>query len=95
MNLDREEFKAWLESKSPVTRVGERGSGCNCPVARYIKATSPVKIKNLIVGGLWIEINGKKSDPPEWVVSFVAFVDEGPAQNITASRALEILNEHA
>lgn len=98
MNLEREAFKAWLESKEPDDIVGFCGSVYKCPVAEYVRASTGAHYVKVAYD--WATIKQRKFYPPrakgfvppKWASEFASTVDdEATSRGITARRALEIL----
>ena len=97
MRLNQHKFQAWLKSKKPDTIVGEHRDCHSCPIANFYLETS---------GGCEIVIFDRGNDyridrgndarlPPRWVSRFISEVEGQDENEITASRALEILAECA
>lgn len=100
MNLDREAFKAWLESKPGNEVVGQSQDGCSCPAANYIK-TQGVRFEHIDWKDFYLEemLDGrtfymsKRYITPPWLSEFIREVDAlDPEQiSVTASAALYCL----
>ena len=93
--LTRAKFKAWLESKPKRSVVGFSGRASSCPMASYIKsrndsATVYVNSSEIIIG-LPQERRVVSLPQNGWISQFVMGVDGSGLSNITAARALKIL----
>lgn len=93
MILDYNEFKTWLESKSPKDIVGHAGSAGDCPVTQYLKHAGH---KNASVEPLSYCLDEQNQiSSPEWVWWFVCGIDrlDDMIPEITADYALYILGK--
>jgi hypothetical protein len=95
MNLDREQFRAWLLSQAAGAEVGKVEDGCSCPMARWIAEMVGQKVEVSGIGW-WLE-DGVLQALPWWAVGFVFWVD-GDAECIrrgavTRERALLALSQ--
>ena len=98
MNLERDEFKAWLEGLTPGAFAGYEASKWSCPIANFLVSKGA---RRPVVDNKRFQKNGSvhkvpRWPLPEWAVEFVGKVDSGAMYHgtpraITASRALEIL----
>ena len=90
--LTRTKFKAWLESKPKRSVVGRRNDPFSCPIANHMKYSGYAKP---CVSGFklqWsIEDRRTAANTPLWARAFINSVDCITTGNITAARALEIL----
>lgn len=85
--MDRDVFKAWLESKTPNEKVGIRHDDCNCPIASCF---------GCYVGHIKYRPIGKRDcvDLPRWAATFITRIDNarGAYSNIVfAAEAISIL----
>jgi hypothetical protein len=102
-NLDREEFRKWLSSLVPSTKVGTPGDCCNCPVARWIVYQAETALPELahlvgaFVGPRTISVRVDDVEvtfpTPEWVKLFTERVDSDfkDYEFIYAREALELI----
>ncbi|MBE9030283.1 hypothetical protein IQ266_11125 [filamentous cyanobacterium LEGE 11480] len=89
-----ENFELWLRSQQPTTVVGKSATTCGCPLANWGK--SVLGGQTFVDGGeLWAESSqGTVSFYlSEMCALFVQKVDGFIASDITASEAIEILQE--
>lgn len=88
-----DQFRAWLEAFRPGQVIGKTTSPCHCPMANYTgyRATyvsgskgygylTPTNFHSCTVAIL-----------PKWAYRFMLAVDTSGLKNITARRALKIL----
>jgi hypothetical protein len=91
MNLDREQFRAWLLSQPDGVCVGNAIDACSCPVACWL---SGVTGQAVMVGDEnWRFVEGDEVyDVPAWVKEFVREVDRARLNEaITKEWALQIV----
>jgi hypothetical protein len=93
MKLDKAKFRAWLEAKPPMAVVGEHRTCCACPLAQfYVQASGGFEVSIFDSDGEYFIDRGYSKRPlPVWASNFVTDVDDTPDLEITAGRALEIL----
>jgi hypothetical protein len=96
--LTKPKLKKWLESKKPLSCVGKRGSSQACPIFEFLKseglpvttvAAGSITLKKGSIALYYEDMN--YVNPKAWVDNFINKVDAAPAKNITAKRALQIL----
>lgn len=95
MQLDRDKFKAWLESKPANAVVGLSCQSCQCPVAEFLVAMGEGQVE---VDGLYYGSNAYRiwRSTPRWAAKFIDAVDGlngGAYTAVTAQMALAILSE--
>jgi len=95
-------FKKWLESKHPRTKVGAQCACTGCPLAKFVVQTLPVKGKYVEVDGDALSIyDSEKSKVyplPQWANDFIGLVDGDDPwadSSVSASKALSILRKCA
>jgi hypothetical protein len=74
--LDREAFKAWLESCGDG-KAWVGGVGHACPIANYLYASRPPWVGNnkVHVGSAAVNVNGQSHELPIWAQRFVLAFD--------------------
>jgi hypothetical protein len=93
--LTRDFFRLWLERCEPDAVVGCAQAACDCPIAKHLAWET---------GGIWSVGGGVykrlgELSPelveymPTWARSFVAEVDRGGRNNITAAECLAALDK--
>ena len=96
MNLNYGAFKAWLESFPADAAVGQRRVLCDCPLARFLKATESISDAEVLSSIIFYY---KKDQPyqfmlntPTWAYNFIKTVDiDRSTTEITAAEALSYL----
>ena len=94
MNIEKEDFRQWLQSIHGDTIVGIPGSGTNCPIANFLNSRisgfTHVRGDNFCV---YSYTTGAKLYPtPRWASKFVKKIDsDSIIKEITAQKALELL----
>ena len=97
MNINKEQFTEWLESRESKEVVGYACNSHDCLIARYLwvvhRVTSKVTNLRTIVCDNYG--NANIFDHPSWLVSFIDAVDAIGVLNpsIEAGQALVILKE--
>jgi hypothetical protein len=93
MRLNRNKFTAWLEAKPATEIVGENRDCHFCPIALFYKeASGGSEIIIFDRCGEYIIDRGYSQRPlPSWASYFVREVDGDTNGQISASRALEVL----
>ena len=92
-----QEFRTWLKSKNDNEIVGQARSIKLCPLSKFLQ--EKVNSDKPYVGcySTYIfesEIETLDYDNPEWVVSFIRYLDDKfYLCNVTAQQALEILKK--
>lgn len=92
MRLDRSKFKAWLATKPPAEIVGINRDCLSCPIANFYGEVSGASIVVSGEGGdYFIDRGDGRRRAPAWAEHFFADVDAEQNGEITARRAIEIL----
>ena len=79
--LTQSNFKEWLETKSPKTKVGFRGSLSTSPVARFLADKGVDDVTTAL-----------QTNTPKWATNFNTKLSERPAKTISAAAALSLLD---
>lgn len=88
MKLTRKNFEAWLKGKRPRQIVGRSMASTYCPLANFTGKSVHVGMAGQCV----LRDKLKQSAlGPKWAAKFIRAVDHSPYRQITASRALKIL----
>lgn len=91
--FETDKFQSWLKTHDPQEVVGDRGSGTNCPIKRYLSTLDNV----WYVTGHTIYFDPKNHGAmkiaPQIVASFVDKLDKNGRTGdlVTAKEALDIL----
>ncbi len=93
MNIEKEEFKRWLQTMHGDTIIGTPGSGTNCPIAKFLNSQisgfTHVRSDDFCVYG---EYGGDVYPTPRWASKFIKKVDsDSIIKAITVQKALELL----
>ncbi len=93
MNIEKEDFRQWLQSIHGDTIVGIPGSGTNCPIAKFLKSQidgfSHVRNNDFCI---YSKTGAKLYPTPRWVSKFIKKIDsDSIIKEITAQKALELL----
>ena len=94
MNIEKEDFKQWLQSMHGDTIIGTPGSGTNCPIAKFLNSQingfTHVRSDDFCVYGYK---GGSELYPtPRWASKFIRKIDsDSIIKAITVQKALEIL----
>ena len=91
--LTKPKFRKWLEDQKPGAHVGDANLSTLCPIARFIGYEGGEE-QRAAVGCLGIDAGAAITiKTPTWCRHFITDVDRlGWAANVTASRALKILD---
>ncbi len=98
MRLLKRNFKTYLQSRHPRTKVGIVRTYKNCPVAKYIRIRTPyfevVSVNAEVIRAYNKDTNALRLEmrTPLWVAKFIDKVDAGSyGSSINANKCLEIL----
>lgn len=94
MRLRRKKFIAWLKTKKPDEVVGIAQDNCGCPLANFYHDASggcDVSIFQNGYGTYSIDRGYVKRPLPRWAHNFAFEVDTDANGDISAARALEIM----
>lgn len=94
MDIDRDKFKTWLESKSgPNYIVGKSSDSCLCPIAVFLNETID-KYSFQVHAVTFSSFDTGVNVLPEWAKKFVFDIDKGIThRSITVKEALIVLGE--
>lgn len=85
-------FRRWLKSKHPSEVVGHPMSGCDCPIARFLRRRlgESVGIDGITFRLMRQRFNNRRQ-LPAWARRFIAEIDKRkhPIQARTALKVLE------
>ena len=85
MRLSRISFRAWLAAKPVAEIVGVSDHDEDCPLARFVGA--------IVCHDAIHSVDGNhRYSLPKWASDFIAVVDKHTRTEITAARALKILD---
>lgn len=96
MDLNRAEFKKWLESKEPTSAVGIQLKSESCPIANYLKEKTGESYT--VMGNRYYDTAGLRDTPmhvsPPWAWEFIYEIDHLSIQHeLSAKEALDILSK--
>jgi hypothetical protein len=91
--LRREDFEAWLREKQPRELVGYPRTGCDCPLARFLRERGLPGAQVLLASYRPTGILAEDRPLPNWALQFRGQVDRSRAYGVTARHALRALQE--
>ncbi len=94
MRLVKTQFSAWLKAKPPAEIVGKKRDCSGCPIAHfYAEASGGYEVVIFDDGeGYRIDRGYSKRPLPSWAADFVFAIDADGNAQISAQRALQVLN---
>lgn len=91
MDIDPEQFRAWLDGHEGLDLVGRAGEQRDCPLARYLSGRVG-KPNAYWVGQTNVHGRGRRQRLPGWAIEFVRLVDVAAAGTpVTANTARDLL----
>jgi len=97
MEMNKEKFQAWLESKDKDEVVGVTLKSCDCPMSVYLKEETGFEVSLSQLGYSYLK-DGELlyGDIPNWTENFITTVNnmysKGESREVTARQALYALN---